>query len=191
MTRFFALLHILSILLLCAFLICLLFLSCNSQPLVDSQPAIIISDSSSLNYRGKPLFVFGENIDKMSSRPAFWLGDSTHKDGDGYSYVAIDTFFTVQQTTGSLTGTLVIRTNNLRQIQKVFGIWSFNVQKNDKTLQEAINMMRAKYFPNLSPDFSRTKQDTILHKTYIELFRFSDSTGWRFDYEATPALLKF
>lgn len=134
----------------------------------------------------------------MTSRPAFFGGDSTHKQGDGYTFVALDTFFITRQSTGSINGTMAIQTNNLRQIQKVYGWWAINVQMDEKTKEEAINTIRIKYFPNLSPDFSRTKEDTIYHKSYIEVFKFSDSTGtgpnsvnaWTFFYEAKSALLK-
>jgi len=173
------------------FLICLLMFSCGTQTSNHSGPAKIISDTASLYYKGKPLFVFGENIDMMSARPDFWLGDSTHKDKSGYTYVALDTFFITQQSTGSINGTVAIRTNNLRQIQSVLGWWPISVERNTGTLEEAINTIRAKYFPHLSQDFIHTKQDTIQHPSYIEVFKFTDTAGWNFAYEAKSALLKF
>jgi len=174
------------------FLVCLLIFSCSTQTSSNNQAAKIYSDTSTLYYKGKPLFIFGESIDKMTSRPGFFGGDSTHKQGDGYSYVAIDTFFIAQQSTGSINGTLMIEADKLRQIQRVQAWWAISVQMNSKTEEEAINTIRQKYFPDLPTNFIRTKNDTIEHKSFIEVFKFSDSTNidnnslkfWSFVYEA-------
>ena len=63
---------------------------------------------------------------------------------------------------------------------------------NSRTEEEAINTIRQKYFPDLPTNFIRTKNDTIEHKSFIEVFKFSDSTNidnnslkfWSFVYEA-------
>ena len=90
------------------YLILLFSISCTTQTSSKNDGLYIFSDTSTLYYKGKPLFVFGENIDKMSSRPEFFLGDSTHNQGDGLTYVAIDTFFIAKQSTGSMNGTMAI-----------------------------------------------------------------------------------
>src|SRR5262245_43720177 len=107
---------------------CLLIFSCSTQTSGNKEVKKIYSDTSSFYYKGKPLFVFRENIDKMTSRPDFFPGDSTHVQRDGYTYVTIDTFFIAQQSTGSINGTMAIQTNNLREIQKVNGWWAISTQ---------------------------------------------------------------
>src|SRR5574343_155849 len=115
---------------------CLLTLSCNTGHTGTVDKPKVYSDTSSLFYKGKPLFVFKEPFDKLSSRPNFYQ-DTTNRQGDGYSYITLDTFFSARQSTGTMIGTLFIETDNLRQIQRVRGYWAISVQMNDNTKKEA------------------------------------------------------
>jgi hypothetical protein len=179
--------------LLLIFLLLLTF-SCNTRDSNNKETPITYSDTSSLYYKGAPLFVFNESFDKLSSRPSFYQ-DTTNRQGGGYSYLTIDTFFSARQTTGTMIGNLYIETDNLRRIQKVYGHWAISVQMNDKTKQEAIDTIKQKFFPKMTQNFVLNKADTIRHKNYIEEFKFypSPDSGdiehgfvphWSFVYEA-------
>lgn len=174
--------------------ICLLTLSCNTEQTGNAEKQKIYSDTSSLFYKGRPLFVFNESIDKLSSRPNFYQ-DTTNRQGGGYSYVTLDTFFSARQSTGTMIGTLYIETNNLRQIQRVRGYWAISVQMNDKTKQEAIDTIKKRFFPEMTKNFLLTEADSIIHKNFVENFKFypSPDSGnvkhgfiphWIFDYDA-------
>jgi hypothetical protein len=173
---------------------CLLTLSCNTGQTGDAEKSKIYSDTSSLFYKGTPLFVFNERFDKKSKRPNFYQ-DTTNKKGDGYSYITLDTFFSARQSTGTMIGTLFIETDNLRQIERVRGYWAISVQMNDKTKQEAIDTIIKRYFPTMTQIFLLTEVDTIRHKSFIEEFKFypSPDSGdidhgyvphWSFTYDA-------
>jgi len=169
-------------------------LSCNTVQTDKANKPKIYSDTSTLFYKGTPLFVFNERFDKLSLRPNFYQ-DTTNRQGDGFSYITIDTFFSARQSTGTMIGNLVIETNNLRQIQRVRGYWAISVQMNDKTKQEAIDTIKKRFFPSMTPNFLLTEVDTIRHKTFIEEFKFfaSPDSGdvdhgyvphWSFYYDA-------
>jgi len=173
---------------------CLLTLSCNTGQPDNVEKPKIHSDTSSLFYEGKPLFVFNETFDNLSSRLNFYQ-DTTNRQGGGFSYITLDTFLSARQSTGTMIGTLLIETDNLRQIQKVYGHWAISVQMNDKTKQEAIDSIKNKFFPIMSQKFVQTNTDTIRHKSFIEEFKFyaSPDSGdidhgyvphWSFVYEA-------
>jgi hypothetical protein len=173
---------------------CLLILSCNSRQTSQSDTPKIYSDTSSLFYKGTPLFVFNESIDKLISRPTFYQ-DTTNRQGGGYSYITIDTFFSARQSSGTMIGSLYIETDNLRHINRVYGHWAISVQMNDKTRQEAIDTIKQKFFPNMPQNFFLTKTDTVRHKSFIEEFKFYQSpdsvdvdhgykSHWSFVYEA-------
>ncbi len=175
-------------------LICLWTLSCNTGQTGNTDSPKLYSDTSSLFYKGTPLFVFNERFDKLSSRPNFYQ-DTTNRQGDGYSYITIDTFFSAQQSTGTMIGNLVIETNNLRQIERVRGYWAISVQMNDKTKQEAIDTIKKRFFPNMAQEFVSAEIDTIRRKNFIEEFKFFQSPDsgdvdhgyvphWSFYYEA-------
>ncbi len=175
-------------------LTCLWTLSCNTRKTEKADKPRIYSDTSSLFYKGTPLFVFNERFDKLSLRPNFYQ-DTTNRQGGGYSYITIDTFFSARQSTGTMIGNLVIETNNLRQIQRVRGYWAISVQINDKTKQEAIDTIKKRFFPNARQEFLKAEIDTIIHKSFIEEFKFfpSPDSGdvdhgyvphWSFYYDA-------
>jgi hypothetical protein len=174
--------------------ICLLTFACNTRQTNNAETPKAYSDTSTLYYKGTPLFVFNESIDKLIARPSFYQ-DTTNRQGGGYSYLTIDTFFSARQSTGTMIGSLYIETDNLRNIQRVYGHWAISVQMNDKTKQEAIDSIKQKFFPNMPQNFLLTKADTIRHKNYIEEFKFypSPDSGdiehgfvphWSFVYEA-------
>ena len=173
---------------------CLLTLSCNIGQTDKADKQKIYSDTSTLFYKGTPLFVFNERFDKLSSRPNFYQ-DTTNRQGDGYSYITLDTFFSARQSTGTMIGTLYIETDNFRQIQRVRGYWAISVQMNDKTKKEAIDTIKKRFFPGMTQNFLLTEVDTIRHKTFIEEFKFfpSPDSGdidhgyvphWSFYYDA-------
>ena len=175
-------------------LICLFTISCNTHQVDASLKSKVYSDSSSLFYKGAPLFIFNENIDRLTARPSFYQ-DTTNSQGTGYSYLTIDTFFTARQSTGTLIGNLYIETDSLRQVQRVRGYWAISVQMNDKTKQEAIDTIKKRFFPNMAQNFLLKEIDTIRHKNFIEEFKFypSPDSGdvdhgyvphWSFYYDA-------
>jgi hypothetical protein len=154
----------------------------------------VYSDTSTLFYKGTPLFVFNESFDKLSSRPNFYQ-DTTDRQGNGYSYLTLDTFFSARQSTGTMIGTLYMETNNLRQIQRVRGYWAISVQMNDKTKQEAIDTIKRKFFPSMTQNFLLTGIDSFKHNSFLEEFKFypSPDSGdidhgyvphWTFIYDA-------
>ncbi|WP_301926770.1 hypothetical protein [Ferruginibacter sp.] len=154
----------------------------------------VYSDTSSLFYKGAPLFVFNERFDKLTSRPNFYQ-DTTNRQGDGHSYITLDKFFSARQSTGTMIGTLYIETDNLRQIQRVRGYWAISVQMTDKTKQEAIDTIKKRFFPNTTQEFLLAEIDTIRHNNFIEQFKFfpSPDSGdidhgyvphWSFYYDA-------
>lgn len=172
----------------------LLTLSCNTGHTGNADRPKVYSDTSSLFYKGAPLFVFNESFDKLNSRPSFYQ-DTTNRKADGYSYITLDTFFSARQSTGTMIGTLYIETDNLLQIQRVRGYWAISVQMNDKTKQEAIDTIKKRFFPGITQNFVLREVDTIRHKTFIEEFKFypSPDSGdiehgfvphWSFIYDA-------
>ncbi|WP_153798782.1 hypothetical protein [Foetidibacter luteolus] len=173
---------------------CLLTFSCNTGQTGNVDKPKVYSDTSSLFCKGTPLFVFNESIDKLGSRASFYK-DTVNRQGGCYSYLIVDTFFTVRQSTGTMIGNLLIETNNLRQIQRVRGYWEISVQMNDKTRQEAIDSIRQRFFPNMPQNFLLTEADTTRHKSFVEEFKFfpSPDSGdidhgyvphWSFYYDA-------
>ena len=176
---------------------CLWTLSCNTGQTGNADRSKVYSDTSSLFYKGTPLFVFNERFDKLTSRPNFYQ-DTTNRRDDGYSYITIDTFFSARQSTGTMIGTLYIETNNLQQIQRVRGYWTISVQMNDKTKQEALDTIKKRFFPNTTHELLLAEIDTIRHNTFIEEFKLFQSPDsgdidhgyvphWSFYYDAKPS----
>ncbi|MDB5202938.1 MAG: hypothetical protein JWQ27_2347 [Ferruginibacter sp.] len=175
---------------------CLVTLSCNSGQTGNVEKQAAYSDTASLFYKGSPLFVFNESMDGPGSELSIFK-DTVNRQGSGYSYLTVDTFFTVRQATGTMIGNLFIETNNLRKIQRVRGYWAIAAQMTDKTKQEAIDSIKQKFFPNMPQRFLQTGADTIKHKSFVEEFKFfsapdsSDTAHgsvphWRFYYDAKP-----
>ena len=175
-------------------LTCLLTFSCNAKQNEKAEHPKIYSDTSTLFYKRKPLFIFNESIDKLIIKPSFYQ-DTANRQGGGFSYTTIDTFFSARQSTGTLIGNIHIETNDFRQIQRVYGYWAVSVPINDKTRQEALDTMKQKFFPNVPKNFLLAQADTIVHKSYIEEFKFYPSpdsgdidhgyvSHWSFTYEA-------
>ncbi len=175
-------------------LISVLTFSCNTGHTDNVENPKLYSDTATLFYKKTPLFVFNESIDKLTARPLFYQ-DTSNRQGGGYSYTTIDTFFSARQSTGTMIGNLLIETDNHRQIQRVYGYWTISVEMNDKNEKEAIDTIKQKFFPYLTQHFVLTKANTIRHINYIEELKFypSPDSGdaehgyvphWSFVYEA-------
>jgi hypothetical protein len=133
-----------------------------------------IYEPSCLHYKGKPLFVVGQDIKQFDT--SFSLRYDPNGKYEKYfpaikDYLSLDDFYSAELSTGSIVGALYFSADSNGHIFKFAGDWSIDGDLVDTSGMEIMSYLHNKYFPCLPPDFKGKQTFKLTHKNFIENFK--------------------
>jgi hypothetical protein len=158
-----------------------------------------IYSPSCLYYKGKPLFLIGQDIKRLDTSFSFRY-DPNGKYEKYFpvikDYLSLDDFYSVKLSTGSIAGALYFSADSNRHIFRFAGDWSIDGDLADTSGMEIMSYLQDKYFPCLAPDFKGKQTFESIHKNFIEEFKLvylpdtsrnkDDTTShWSLNYSIT------
>lgn len=171
------------------FIICILTVACSntSDKTINTKLSLVDStflkegfdttttyEPSCLFYKGRPLFVVGQDIKQFDTSFSFRY-DPNGKYEKHFpaikDYLSLDDFYSAELSTGSIVGALYFSADEKGRVFRFAGDWSINGELVDTSGMEIINYLHDKYFPCLPPDFKGRQTFEVTHKNFIEKFK--------------------
>ena len=167
-------------------IICIATISCNQKNIktqklsqLDSifysekfDTTKLYSEPCCLQYKGKPLLTFGQNVNQLDTSLSFRPDPNGSFDKHLKiitDYLSLDDFYSAKFSTGSIDGIVFFSADKKGRIFNLSCSWTLNADLVDTSGMETIQILNT-FFPCLPSDFKGEKAFELTHKDFVEKF---------------------